>query len=81
MDRLCIQFESGKLLKCHSNGKTCRKLANGQNSNNFKRKYDSGAICHNIMYISVNSPVSVYMTIGPLVIFICIDLKQSDNFV
>ena len=29
-------FEWGKLLKCHLKGKTCRKLANGQNIDSEK---------------------------------------------
>ena len=39
-------FEWGKLLKCHSNGKTSRKLANGQNIDySENRKWPKGVIC------------------------------------
>ena len=72
-------FELGKLLKCHLKGKTSRKLANGQNIEDFeKRKWPKGFICsctgvkyHNIQtFIGIcsRSQVSVYRTIGPLVL-------------
>ena len=71
-------FELGKLLKCHLKGKASRKLANGQNIEDFeKRKWPKGFICsctgvkyHNIQtFIGIcsRSQVSVYRTIGPLV--------------
>ena len=75
-------FELGKLLKCHLKGKASRKLANGQNiEDSEKRKRPKGFICpctgikyHNIhtcllTSICSRSQVSVYRTIGPLVIF------------
>ena len=74
-------FELGKLLKCHLKGKASRKLANGQNiEDSEKRKWPKGFICpctgvkyHNIqtcllVYKCSRSQVSVYRTIGPLVI-------------
>ena len=39
-------FEMGKLLKCHLKGKASRKLANGQNiEDSKKRKWSKGFIC------------------------------------
>ena len=39
-------FEWEKLLKCHLKGKTCRKLANGQNIDlSEKKKWLKGFIC------------------------------------
>ena len=75
-------FKWGKLLKCHLKGKASRKLANGQNidySGKKRRKWPKGFICpctgvkyHNIknMFIGIcsKSQVSVYRTIGPLVL-------------
>ena len=74
-------FEREKLLKCHLKGKASRKLANGQNIDySEKRKWPKGFICpctgvkyHNIQtcFIGIcsRSQVSVYRTIGPLVLF------------
>ena len=69
-------FELGKLLKSHLKGKASRKLANGQNiEDSEKRKWPKGFICpctgvkyHNIQ-TCLRSQVSVYRTIGPLVVY------------
>ena len=79
--RVAYAFELGKLLKCHLKGKASRKLANGQNiEDSEKRKWPKGFICpctgikyHNIhtcllTSICSRSQVSVYRTIGPLVL-------------
>ena len=65
----------GKLLKYHLKGKTSRKLANGQNIDySEKRKWHNGFIgpCTRVknMFIGIcsRSQVSVYRTIGPMVL-------------
>ena len=69
-------FELGKLLKCHLKGKASRKLANGQNIEDSEKKKMAQ---YSNMFIGIcsRSQVSVYRTIGPLVlpymyIFICL---------
>ena len=73
-------FEWGKLLKCHLKGEASRKLANGQNIDySEKRKWPKGVICpcngvkipyFSNMFIGIcsRSQMSVYRTIGPLVL-------------
>ena len=72
--------ELGKLLKCHLKEKANRKLANGQNiEDSEKRKWPKGLSApalelntiifkHVYWYICSWSQVSVYRTIGPLVV-------------
>ena len=69
-----------KLLKCHMKGKASKKLANGQNIDySEKRKRPKGFICpctgvkYHIIFKHVywymqQTQVSVYRTIGPLVL-------------
>ena len=68
-------FEWEKLLKCHLKGKASKKLANGQNIDySEKRKRPKGALGLNtIIFKHVycymqQTQVSVYRTIGPLVL-------------
>ena len=70
-------FEWENLLKFHLKGKTSGKLADGQNiDDSEKRKWPKGFICPctgvSNMFIGIcsRSQVSVYRTIGPLVIFL-----------
>ena len=74
----------GKLLKCHLKEKTCRKLANGQDIDYLGKKKKNGPRAssapilglfsvifkHVYWYIYSRSQVSVYRTIGPLVILV-----------
>ena len=74
-------FELGKLLKCHLKGKASRKLANGQNiedsgkKENGPRASSAPAPFTRLKYHTIQtcfcnrSQVSVYRTIGPLVVF------------
>ena len=56
-------FELGKLLKCHLKGKASRKLANGQNIEDFeKRKWPKGFICPctGVKYHNIQTCLLVY---------------------
>ena len=56
-------FELGKLLKCHLKGKASRKLANGQNIEDFeKRKWPKGFICPctGVKYHKIQTCLLVY---------------------
>ena len=59
----------GKLLKCHLKGKTCRKLANGQDIDYSEKKNGPRASSAPILglFSLIFKQVSVYRTIGPLV--------------
>ena len=74
-------FEWEKLLKCHLKGKASKKLADGQNIDySEKRKWPKGFICpraalglntiifKHVYWYMQQTQVSVYRTIGPLVI-------------
>ena len=73
-------FEWEKLLKCHLKGKASKKLANGQNIDySEKRKWPKGFICpctgvintiifKHVYWYMQQTQVSVYRTIGPLVL-------------
>ena len=62
-------FEWGKLLKCHLKKKTCRKLANGQNIDYPEKIWPQVSIIFiHVFLVHIASQVSVYRTIGPLVI-------------
>ena len=64
-------FEWEKLLKCHLKGKASKKLANGQNIDySEKRKRPKGFICPctGVNWYMQQTQVSVYRTIGPLVL-------------
>ena len=75
-------FEWEKLLKCHLKGKASKKLANGQNIDySEKRKRPKGFICppalglntiifKHVYWYMQQTQVSVYRTIGPLVLFL-----------
>ena len=56
-------FESGKLIKCHLKGKASRKLANGQNiEDSKKRKCPKGFICPctGVKYDNIQTCLWVY---------------------
>ena len=74
-------FDRGNLLKCHLKGKSCRKLANELNYYDLKKTLTPGviltlpwgyihiAILVKQVYWYFRSQVSVYRTIGPLVLY------------
>ena len=69
-------FEWGKLLKCHLKGKTCKKLANGQNIDYFekkKRPWASSALLLGL-YTKIVKHVDWYIGVrvfsGPLVLWL-----------
>ena len=82
-------FEWEKLLKCHLKGKASKKLANVQNIDySEKRKRPKGFICpctgldtiifKHVYWYMQQTQVSVYRTIGPLVVnFLDIFQKKS----
>ena len=72
-------FEWEKLLKCHSNGKASKKLANGQNIDYSEKKNGPRAssapalglntiLFKHVYWYMQQTQVSVYRTIGPLVL-------------
>ena len=80
-------FKWGKLLKCHLKGKASRKLANGQKIDYSEKKEEENGprassapalglntIIFKHVYWYMRSQVSVYRTIGPLVV--CVESTQ-----
>ena len=74
-----MHLNGKKLLKCHLKGKASKKLANGQNIDySEKRKQPKGFICpalglntiifKHVYWYMQQTQVSVYRTIGPLVL-------------
>ena len=74
-------FEWEKLLKCHLKGKASKKLANGQNIDYSEKRNGPRAssapalglntiIFKHVYWYMQQTQVSVYRTIGPLVIFV-----------
>ena len=72
-------FEWEKLLKCHLKGKASKKLANGQNIDYSEKENDPRAssapalglntiIFKHVYWYMQQTQVSVYRTIGPLVL-------------
>ena len=75
-------FEWEKLLKCHLKGKASKKLANGQNIDYSKKENSPRAssapalglntiIFKHVYWYMQQTQVSVYRTIGPLVMITC----------
>ena len=75
-------FEWEKLLKCHLKGKTSKKLANGQNIDYSEKKKENGPrassapalglntiIFKHVYWYMQQTQMSVYRTIGPLVLY------------
>ena len=74
-------FEWEKVLKCHLKGKASKKLANGQNIDYSEKKKENGPrassapalglntiIFKHVYWYMQQTQVSVYRTIGPLVL-------------
>ena len=73
-------IEWGKLLQCHLKGKTCSKLANGLNLYDLKKKVTPEIaltlpwgyihVYYHSIGIYLRSQLSIYRTIGPLVLLL-----------